>query len=199
LIGYNLVLQVTDDSTPASCSYPSPTQEVFRCDVAPGDIFIGSFAVDELLLEREGDNLAAAIYNFFLPFAGLVFDQHLIYPASAFAAFIGPQMDGGAPLNNAPAPGFNVHSGTVTGLYGGVIAAADSAFVGFALLSPEGTFSATDFIGHNISGTMIVGRNGQNVPEPATLALIAVGVAGAAFARRGARRTLAHRRVRAPD
>jgi hypothetical protein len=80
----------------------------------------------------------------------------------------------------APSPGFNVHGGVLTGLYGGVIGGGDFTFIDFeyifAGLGSNGfnaaavfppTFNQTVFQGH-----FTVDR----VAEPPSVALLVIGL-----------------------
>jgi hypothetical protein len=184
LVRHNLVLQAERVLFLEQC-IPQPNS--FGCDVRPGDIFIGHFDVDDSLLTREGNWIAARVFNFYLQVGDAIYDQnrrcHPFDPCtggSDFASFRGPKLiDDGEPGwdFSLDSIGFNVHGGRITAIAGGVYSWDEYPFIDFYSppLVAEKQFVGAGNIG--IYGNYFVGRSAQAIPEPAPLALMFVAMA----------------------
>ena len=125
------------------------------------------------------------MYSFRLQVENIVWDMlNPRYPGpggSHFTEFQGPDPAGGPFLRyGTPSPGFNVHDGAITGIYGAVFGPSVT-FVGFDRYAGPDRFISrlspayTNFGEVTLSGDYSVSR----VPAPVTLILLGVGLAAA--------------------
>ena len=189
LIPHRIALAVesarTIDGRPCLAVAPA-IRNTFGCDIRPGDVFIGHFAVDEALLAREGSNLTGSIFYFSLGIGGVMWDQNRPFcdfsrpgspcggpGASDFSAFRGPMPGSDFPEHlGAPAPGFDVHDGLLKGLRGGVTGSGDVPWLDFPF---AGGFSAYDS-NLFLQGRQIVSRSATPISEPPAIALLAITI-----------------------
>jgi PEP-CTERM motif len=142
----------------------------FGCDNAIGDIHVGHFTVDDIILSSDGLKTGVPISNFFLKIGDVVWDQE---NPSDFDGF----RDTVTPLPLAIAPGLVVSGGALVDLAGGVFGFVDNPFVDF---SNEFGVGPNQFAAVDLPTTVLVGSltisDVSRVPEPATLALFFFGV-----------------------
>jgi hypothetical protein len=170
--------------------------------VAVGNTYYGSFAVDDTLLAADGMNLAGSVSAFNITMEDVSWTLGAPSPASEFAGFRGP---GGL---GAASPGFDVQGGQIVNLRGGVFGGADYPFVDFStdarlpsapLAGCTGAYCGNRtnafFTANSLGaygGSMGVYAIAAAVPEPEPTAMVLGGfalVALASWRRRSAART----------
>lgn len=176
MITYDLALQATavvidpvflTGTRVSGCPGIVGNLDQFGCDLRPGDIFRGRFAIDQGALAQTGDNIVVPTHDFILRIGEVVWDQTgRQYAPPVMNVFVGFWPFGLTGL------GFDIHGGIVTGLHGGVIGGADSIDVTFF----TNTFSAFDTHGTRVTGNLLVGRAAA-VDAPSALALCLLGLA----------------------
>lgn len=157
--------------------------------VSIGDVFHGSFTVDDSLLAADGINQSATV-NALAIQMGSTWCYNVVCANNQFSGFRGP---GGLATSS---PGFDVAGGDVVNLRGGVYGGFDIPFIDFSYniflppnVSPCGGGSycgnqANAFWTRNLLGDFggTLNINPVSVPEPSTIMLLAFGLAGLGFA-----------------
>jgi hypothetical protein len=175
LVPYDVVLQVDQVlNQKGACDgqVQLPAHHLFGCGIQPGDVFTGRFAVDDTLLQRDGDNLNGPIFGFWLKIGTVVWDQDQRSDFDGFRQFV--EGDTTGLVRFAAAPSFNIHGGIITVVTGGVLGRGDAPFVDFYNVPLLGRFNAQDDSITHLAGTLTVGRSVSVVPEPGALTLLGV-------------------------
>jgi hypothetical protein len=169
------------------CGYPpiDPRIQV-------GNVYFGSFTVDDSILSADGLNLAGVISAFRISIEEIVWDSAVASAQNVFHGFRGP--------NGlfSPSPGFDVASGEIVNLRGGVFGESDFPFIDFSTDvrvagDPGACGLGSKYCGNlanafwtrnplgEFGGTMTVVRQ---IPEPASLALFGLGLLVVALRRK---------------
>jgi hypothetical protein len=144
-----------------------------------GDIYKGSFTVDDAILSQDGLNKAGIVSAFNITMEDVSWTMGLGYPYSVFSGFRGP---GGL---GADSPGFDVFGGSITNLRGGVFGSSDIPFVDFSYDFRAGAPPFPDCA----TGAPYCG-NAPNmfwtvsVPEPETYVMVLLGLGVVGFVNR---------------
>jgi PEP-CTERM motif len=182
LVGYQINLTIDSVMCDWSCGDPLANGARFFGALSAGQTFSGGFAVDANILATDGIVNTAPIHNFRMPFGNALYST-----GQDNKTLWGFRNEYGL---GAIAPGFKVQNGEVVDFVGDFYGSIDFPYVDFysEYLPAANRFWAYDGV-VGATGTVTITR----IPEPATLALLALGLAAIGFSYR--RKTALQRRT----
>jgi hypothetical protein len=181
LVNYRFTLTVDDIE---DCD-PSTTYLSFGCDVAPGEVFVGRFGIDQDLLGSLDGLYDVPFESLFLRTGAVVWD-HGNLPGDCDS--IDPNClevyrnIAGPSYFTASGTGFYVQDGEIAGFAGGFVGPSDAWFIDFDYVFGLGAaqFGALAAGGEYMHGTYSI----QRVPLPSSFSLLIFGAISVAFCRR---------------